>query len=1130
MKGVIIMNIEHKKMPISLDSYKLENVIIPLGREQKLTNAVRITIYGKNIIPGAYETKIKIGKAEAQYTQIHENEQQISGYLFTMPDDGSPITLEYDGEEVARMKEPFKGIGKRNTVKVAVRDYKGEVIKNANVTLKYSGQAQLGDIVLNYDENQRVYLADNVQPGSYVIHVKAEGYELDHRNVFVRQKGQKEDFIIGKKDMPFYYMGKTKVPYEPQNDLIAISLEPGITTEKEKDLVDFVSRLSMEFVKVDEPIIADNARVLRFPSNKTDQEKQQIQKQLEEHQLIRRVGPVVHLDKGSLSFLTNEIIVKFKANITEEKINAIARKYNLNVIRSVPYSANAYLLRSNFLASYKILEICNEIAGSDLVEYAEPNMVTTAVDDFTPNDFLFSSQPHHPIIDSEGAWDITTGDDNIIIAVVDSGCDFNHPDLSGNVASGVPKIYQRFNFSNHTSNTLDDLHGTKSTGIATANADNSEGVAGVAPDCRVMMIRRPSSGTNVDFADMYIWIAGFDPYKNNPASKPAWFPANISPGADVISNSFGLSQASLPGIMKDTFDFLTTYGRNGKGCVVVFSVGNDNSDFTTYRQWAAYEKTIAVASSRISPPDAAEVKVSTSNFGSLVDVCAPGGGPGGGAETRTMSTTNVGIGDTAGSPTAITNDYDDFGQTSCACPQVAGVSALMLSANPNLTWVEVRDILRSSAERIDIGNVDPVGQWIDMDMDGVVDFSQWYGYGRINAHDAVQEADDYAENIDIVVRENLADVGAVPSAGVFWYSPDIWVRNNNPAIDGASALPANYNSNPPHQNPIFGQDNWVYVRFKNVGTDTSSDLYIRAYITHFPGLEFVYPNDFTPTLPPSSYPPSPMAAGTYLIGEAHYSNLPAGNSDIVNIRWDQGLVPPETVTIGGVTTTWHPCLLVEISPHDGPSPTGTHVWDNNNLAQKNISIVYPDDDGAFTTAFVMGNKANKSKYFELLIDRINVPPQVQLYVQPIDPRIMRGLKDFAQKTQAGAVSSCCKITLLEETRMLIDCCPDTKECCKFIVTLPAMTKLEMAKPSAVIDKDRYNFRIGTYKGREVLWLASQEQTRIPVFAKPGSLATIVIGGTVGEEVMPGTYEIKLSQINDDETISGSYGIQLNVAK
>ncbi len=159
------MNIEHKKMPISLDSYELESVIIPLGREKKLTNAVRITIYGKNIIPGAYETKIKIGRIEAQYPQIHENEQQISGYLFEIPDNGSPIILEYDGEEVAQMKETFKiSRAKGNTIKIAVRNYKGEIVSNANVTLRYLDKHNWGYCIgLRWD--QRIYWANNVKPG-----------------------------------------------------------------------------------------------------------------------------------------------------------------------------------------------------------------------------------------------------------------------------------------------------------------------------------------------------------------------------------------------------------------------------------------------------------------------------------------------------------------------------------------------------------------------------------------------------------------------------------------------------------------------------------------------------------------------------------------------------------------------------------------------------------------------------------------------------------------------------------------------------------------------------------------------------------------------------------------------------
>jgi subtilisin family serine protease len=179
---------------------------------------------------------------------------------------------------------------------------------------------------------------------------------------------------------------------------------------------------------------------------------------------------------------------------------------------------------------------------------------------------------------------------------------------------------------------------------------------------------------------------------------------------------------------------------------VVFSVGNDNRDFTRAdigagaRQWAAYNRTIAVASSSISPPDPSQIKTSTSNFGSALDVCAPGGGPAGGTEARTLSTTNASEGDTAGSASASSKDYDDFGQTSCACPQVAGTVALMLSVYPDLTWHQVRQILRDTADQIDASNADPIGRWVDTDGDGVADFSQWYGYGRLNSSKAVTMA------------------------------------------------------------------------------------------------------------------------------------------------------------------------------------------------------------------------------------------------------------------------------------------------------------------------------------------------------------------------------------------------------
>ncbi len=101
------MVIEHKKMPLVLESYEIEEVLMPWGRDKKVTKIIRIIIHGKNIIAGAYEPVIKIGKNVVKYPEIQPDEQGIVGYIETMPDDGATIVFEYDGERIGQLKEPF---------------------------------------------------------------------------------------------------------------------------------------------------------------------------------------------------------------------------------------------------------------------------------------------------------------------------------------------------------------------------------------------------------------------------------------------------------------------------------------------------------------------------------------------------------------------------------------------------------------------------------------------------------------------------------------------------------------------------------------------------------------------------------------------------------------------------------------------------------------------------------------------------------------------------------------------------------------------------------------------------------------------------------------------------------------
>lgn len=999
---------------------------------------------------------------------------------------------------------------------ISAFDYSKKIIRNAKITLKPLLKKEKKIISLNFDKQLQSYRAEQVKQGIYLLRVEASGYEPDERKVRVGTAVLKEIFILGKKGMPFYYRGEVKVPFEPKLNLLGVSVKHRLTKKEEEELVVHAAKLKLEPEKVGKSVLEDNVRVFKFPVNASEAARQRIQQRLSEHQLVRIVGPVVHIENESVSFLTNELLVKFKVEISKEEAYKTAKRYGLNIIRSILYARNAYLMRAA-KASYDILKTCDEIVRTGLVEYAEPNMITTAVLDYTPNDFLFANQPHHPIINSEGAWDITMGNNNIIISVVDSGCDIDHPDFTNDPALGWTKVYSPYDFTNMDADPTSDAHGTKSCGIATANADNTEGVAGVAPGCRLMPIKR-TSGADIKFADMYIWIAGFDPgWVADGTNYPVGtvFPAIPIPGADVISNSYGLSQAALGGIMKDALDYITTFGRSGKGCVVVFSVGNDNLDFTTYRQWAAYEKTIAVASSAISPPDAAEVKISTSNFGSAVDVCAPGGGPSGGLESRTLSTDNVGSGDTAGSAGAISNDYDDFGQTSCACPQVSGVAALMLSANPDLTWVQVRQILHDTAEKIDAANTDPTGQWVDTDGDGNIDFSQWYGFGRINAQAAVQEAQDLVgidplTHIDTWIKENSTDIGDVPCLPP--YSPDVWVRNTDPGLDN----PAEVNV---HQSPIRGQDNWVYANIRNRGAVESLDVYVRISITRWAGTQYVYPDDFIPTGSPSTYPPATMAPGTYLIGEEHIASIPAGGFVTINTRWPADIIPPDTVVIDGVTYSWaDSCLLVEVSPHDGPTPTGNHSWDNNNLCQRNISIVDPGDTDDMAIAFVVGNQVNEANMINLRIERKNLPAGVNLFFDYIDRGTAKEVAKFlAEADEETQVLDTCELTILSETRGKLYC-HNTDE--TSLVSIPPKTRFSFPCCNRREKAANYQIKPIDKDKRLIFALPTAQKARVPILRKRCEYQVVALLGKGLRNLKKGEYQIDVYQEDLKGNIEG----------
>ncbi|MCP4117496.1 MAG: S8 family serine peptidase [Desulfobacteraceae bacterium] len=199
-------------------------------------------------------------------------------------------------------------------------------------------------------------------------------------------------------------------------------------------------------------------------------------------------------------------------------------------------------------------------------------------------------------------------------------------------------------------------------------------------------------------------------------------------GADVISCSWGVADDffTLSTRMKNAIRRAAVEGRRGKGCVILFAAGNENSPVDGFKNGVRVRSGFAMHPDviTVSASNSRDVRSHYSNFGPEIWVAAPSSGSGG---RRIVTTDRTGA---AGYQSGAYTTVEGFGGTSSSTPLAAGVCGLMLSVNPDLTGSEVKKILGETADKIDShnGNYNPQGH------------SEWYGWGRVNAFKAVSEA------------------------------------------------------------------------------------------------------------------------------------------------------------------------------------------------------------------------------------------------------------------------------------------------------------------------------------------------------------------------------------------------------
>lgn len=504
----------------------------------------------------------------------------------------------------------------------------------------------------------------------------------------------------------FYIVDGKKVP------LKRISSVRLVTPERDFHVVSVAARLARSSRLAINNDVPSNYLVVRGDPNKL--------KIIKSYRDIKYTRSAFMDPDGNELILTDEVLIKFEDTLDDNARHDLVKKYNCEIIDD---TNDIWRIRVLDLDDDAPLDTANKLAEENGVEYAEPNALQrprfTSVQ--PPSEPRFADQWHlHNTGQGGGtvgadvnalrAWQYGYGSSEIRVVVHDSGVDITHPDLQDNIGPG-------WDFDNDDNNASNENgpHGTACAGIIAACL-NQEGVVGIAPNCKIIPLRAAGAHTFITWAKTFEWAAQH---------------------GDIVSCSWTISpNNTLSRAIRDVIN----NGRNGKGTPVFCATGNDYDNQIKYP--ASMAETIAIgASTNI------DRRSEYSNYGEGIDFVAPSSGGSRRIETTDIQSsfgynTNAGtVGDYCEA-----ENHTGFGGTSAATPLVAGVAALMLSVNPNLTAKDIRDILRETAVKIDSDNV-------TYDEEG---WNNEYGYGRIDAYLAVKAASTPAYTLSI---------GATPSSG-----------------------------------------------------------------------------------------------------------------------------------------------------------------------------------------------------------------------------------------------------------------------------------------------------------------------------------------------------------------------------
>jgi serine protease len=381
---------------------------------------------------------------------------------------------------------------------------------------------------------------------------------------------------------------------------------------------------------------------------------------------------------------------------------------------------------------WQTLQAIETLKQDPHIEYAEPNYIRKSAA-IIPNDVLFDQQWNISMLGLTSAWELSTGS-GALVAVIDTGINSNHVDLSSNISrfgfdfiSDVDSSGDGDGYDNDPTDLSVTSHGSHVAGIIAATANNSEGIAGVAYNAQIMPLRvlgienddGVSEGNDSDIAAAILYASGIG--ADAPERRADII--NLSLGGPAISNT-----------LEDAIQSALS-----QGIIVIAAAGNENTSEFFYP--AAFEGVVGVSSVTNE-----RERSSFSNFGLYIDVAAPGGsGAGQGSSSSTDSVLSTISG----------QDYVGYSGTSMAAPHVAGVAALMKSVKPDLDYSGLLYALENGEMTDEIGS------------------EFLFGNGLINAAKAVTWASDGGEIPDTLIAfpSQFSFVNADTASTLFLSNP-----------------------------------------------------------------------------------------------------------------------------------------------------------------------------------------------------------------------------------------------------------------------------------------------------------------------------------------------------------------------